>query len=248
MDVREMHENGVLFRCILQMVIGSPSYVYTENKKTTLPDNKEPTDDKIVEDNATEEPHPEKEVLPETDAAATTDKPLEQHTLTELDRLAWTVYKISEECFLVPKGYLRLNAKKIMYKNKTFAGVHDLFDLAHFFAATNNFFSFFFLQGLSQSDANKMSSYYHWRMPQSAQAISNYRKATALNWDGFLDEISTDIPNGCWRLRSTDGGFKVKLRNLLWPGFEFTYDCAEQQFKQGYFGSGIRQNDLLFLQ
>lgn len=164
--------------------------------------------------------------------------------LTELDRLAWTVSQIKKECWLVPKGALRLTSKKNIVRNPRFKGFSFFCDFAFF-----NLSAPPAPAGLSAQEATKLASYLHWRTPQSQQAISVFRRVTALNEDDFLDPVTDDLPKGCWRLRdklaSTD--MCVKIRSLLWRGFECVHWCDTPRFEQGYFGNGIRQNDLLFL-
>lgn len=173
------------------------------------------------EEEENEEEKDEKEQNEENENNGDEPPPVE-HPLTELDRLTWTVSKINEECLIVPKGSMILTSKKIMQKN-------------------NNF------NGLSRNNANQIEFYQHLRAPKDPYAISKYRKAAAMNNTEFLDPITSDLPNGCWKLRSNKNGLEVIIKNLLWPGYEFQYKVGEKNFIQGYCGNGVRQNDLLFL-
>lgn len=101
--------------------------------------------------------------------------------------------------------------------------------------------------GLSLSDANKLDSYLHCRTPRDPYAISKYRKVSASNDTDFLDGLSMDVPKGCWVLQKRENGLSVRIKNLLWEGYEFEYQVGTPNFYQGYFGLGIRQNDLIFI-
>lgn len=184
------------------------------------------------------------------DASNSGDEPPEiEYKLTELDRVSWTISKINDECYIVPINSLILTSSKIMQKNKNFSG-------------------------LTRNEANKLDCYLHFRTPKDPYSISKYRKATALNETEFLDPITNDLPKGiyffffiflydyfhrsltaflfcyyvgCWRLNSKKSGLEVSIKNLLWNGFEFKYQVGDTQYVEGYFGNGIRQNDLVFM-
>jgi len=187
---------------------GSPSFIYKEQKQQSANDNEEEEQDEDAED--------------QKDDNAGDEPPKPEFILTELDRLAWTIGKVNDECYIVPQNSMILTSSKIIQKN-------------------NNF------ETLSRSDANKLSSYLHFRTPRDPFAVSKYRKAAAMNDTEFLDPITTDLPRGCWRLQSKKAGLEVSIKNLLWHGFEFKYNVGEPQCAQAYFGQGIRQNDLIFM-
>jgi len=196
---------------VASLFMGSPSYMYDdkkkandENKEEEEVDNEIENKDENVDPNAGDEPPPI------------------EHTLTELDRLVWTINKMNEECQIVPQNAICLTSQKIMEKNLYF-------------------------KGLSIHQATKLSSYLHFRNPKDPYAISNFRKIGASNNSDFLDPIINDLPHGCWILKSYKTGLLIKMRNLLWPGFEFFYEAGSTNYQQGYFGYGIRRNDLVFL-
>jgi radial spoke head protein 9 len=150
------------------------------------------------------------------------EPPIVEHILTELDRLAWTIHKMNDECQIVPQNALCLTSQKMMEKNVYF-------------------------KGLSIHESKQLSSYLHFRNPKDPYAISKFRKIGASNETDFLDPITNDLPHGCWILKSYKQGLMTKIHNLLWPGFEFYYEAGSSTYQQGYFGYGIRRNDLVFL-
>jgi len=195
---------------IASSFLGSPAFIYSDEKK------------KAGDEDEEEEENEDKEDEENKDQNAGDFPPKVSPPLTELDRLTWTVWKIGDECCIVPRDSLLLSSSKLMQKNKGF-------------------------EGLSRNDANQLSSYLHYRTPRDPYSVSKYRKATAMNDTGFLDPITTDLPKGCWRLQSKKAGLDVSIKNLLWQGFEYKYQVGEVDGVQAYFGQGIRRNDLVFM-
>jgi len=187
---------------------GSPAFVYEERRAPS-------GDQEEEEENGGEEDREQ------TDQSGD-EPPKDDPKLTELDRLAWTIAKINDECCIVPRNSVLLTSSKMMQTNSGFAG-------------------------LSRRDANQLSSYLHLRTPRDPYSVSKYRKAAAINGTDFLDSIAGDLPTGCWKLQSKGAGLNVSIRNLLWHGFEFKYRVGDKDFVQSYFGHGIRQNDLVFM-
>mmetsp|Transcript_4502 Transcript_4502/g.3941 ORF Transcript_4502/g.3941 Transcript_4502/m.3941 type:complete len:299 (+) Transcript_4502:69-965(+) len=206
---------------IAAMFTGITSYVYEDEE---LKDKSENEDDENEDDENEEEANGgnEDEQDQEKKDSENDEPPKIEYKLRELARIAWTISSINDECCIVPKDSLVLTSSKIMQKNRNFTG-------------------------LNRNDANKLDSYLHFRTPRDPYSVSKYRKATAMNDTEFLDPITNDLPKGCWRLQSKSAGLEVNVKNLLWPGFEFKYCVGDSQYVQGYFGNGIRQNDLVFM-
>eukprot|EP01084_Bolivina_argentea_P081891 148289_1 len=192
---------------IASLFTGITSFVYEKQKKES--ENEDQEEDKEENDDEAENINED-------------EPPNTEYKLTELDRVAWTISKINDECCIVPQNSVLLTSSKIIEKNNHF-------------------------KALSRADANSLDSYLHFRTPRDPYAVSKYRKATAMNDTGFLDPITNDLPRGCWRLQSKKGGLEVSIKNLLWNGFQFKYNVGETQFIQAYFGNGIRRNDLVFM-
>jgi hypothetical protein len=198
---------------------GTTSHIY-ERKRKRNADGDDAEDDDEEEANADEDENDDRKG--NESGTIGDEPPAVVHKLTELDRLAWTISRISEECLLVCRGAMRLTSKKLIDRNPYF-------------------------RGLTKSEANSLESYLHWRTPSNPYSVSKYRKATAMNDSEFLDPITNDLPIGCWRLRALKNGLEVEIRNLLWSGFAFHYSPGNRHSVQAYFGYGIRQNDLVFM-
>mmetsp|Transcript_45956 Transcript_45956/g.73618 ORF Transcript_45956/g.73618 Transcript_45956/m.73618 type:complete len:302 (+) Transcript_45956:98-1003(+) len=209
---------------IASLFTGITSFVYADKKKKSENETDEEDEDKKANQAEEEEEEVEEDANGENkdDPDAADEPPEIEQKLTELDRVAWTISKINQECYIVPKNSILLTSSKLMQRNVNFSG-------------------------LSRNDANKLESYLHFRTPQSAYSVSKYRKATAMNDTDFLDAITEDVPNGCWKLKAKKSGLEISIKNLLWNGFEFKYSAGETQYIQSYFGYGIRQNDLVFM-
>jgi len=196
---------------IASLFTGSPSFIYVDKKQKSENEDEENEDEEKNEEDQEN-----------NDENAGDEPPKVEYKLTELDRLTWTVSKINDECYIVPRNSVILTSSKIMQKNKNF-------------------------EPLSRDNANKLDSYLHFRTPRDPYSVSKYRKVTAMNDTDFLDPITNDLPRGCWRLQSKKSGLEISIKNLLWHGFEFRYQAGNTPFIQGYFGNGIRRNDLVFM-
>lgn len=107
-----------------QRFTGTPSYIYPEPKNKNT-DNEE-TEEKTEETDTQDEDN--------ADDGKNDEPPPIVHKLTELDRLAWTVSKIDDECQIVPQGAIVLTCNKIMDKNVNFKGM-----MLFFFVCCNEF-------------------------------------------------------------------------------------------------------------
>jgi radial spoke head protein 9 len=65
--------------------------------------------------------------------------------------------------------------------------------------------------------------------------------------DVFLDDITSDLPKGCWSLVSDCSGGVVTIRSLLWPGYYAFHRVHTPVFGAAYVGYGIRNQDLPFM-
>eukprot|EP00483_Globobulimina_turgida_P009430 UN09449 len=122
---------------IASIFAGMASYVYEDEEIKSEKDDEENEEN---EEKANEE---------NKDNNDGDEPPQIEYKLTELDRLAWTISKINDECYIVPQNAVILTSSKIIQKNKNF-------------------------QGLSRSDANKLSSYLHFRTPRDPYSVSIY--------------------------------------------------------------------------
>lgn len=56
-----------------------------------------------------------------------------------------------------------------------------------------------------------------------------------------------DDVRGSWSLHHDKFKNRVTLRSLSYPGYTFYYDGAAQTFGGVYFGSGLKNTDLVFM-
>jgi len=157
---------------------------------------------------------------PEGEAEADEDNAVkkdEEPVLSELQRLSYAVNQISKDCFIAPKDYLRLTVDKE-------------------FVVDHNY------KGMSFEDARDFGSYVHLNQPDlkkiyDADAFSDINE--------ILKPIGEDLPNG-WKFRTNGSGYMV-LRNLTWEGFEFQTKAHSNNFAQGYFGNGLKREEINFM-
>lgn len=142
--------------------------------------------------------------------------------LTELERLAHTVVCIDQDTCVVPRGAFQMTPVGLIEKNKGF-------------------------EGLSPSDCAKLSSYLLMRDPQSEQTMKRIRKLGVSNNPDFLDGVTEDQPAGVWVAQVSEGLSQVRLRSLLWPGYEFKLQVDAGTYAGAYFGLGLKNDDVMFM-
>jgi hypothetical protein len=140
--------------------------------------------------------------------------------LVELERLAWTVSEIEKDTCLAPTGYYYFSAQSVIRKNGDFAGIP-----------------------LSASVTT--SNFQLFREPLVAKTLANRRANVNTNTLDFLDPVDR---TETWQVSASDGGMSVRLRSLLWPGFEFNVTKgANCRFQRLYVGYGDKNSDLPFM-
>jgi hypothetical protein len=144
-----------------------------------------------------------------------------ERELTELERLAAVVAQIEEDTCVVPVGALFLSPSGAIQNNDAFTGLGGA--------------------------ADTLASYSLLREPQHDRTLACIRKGGATNNVDFLDRIEDDQPTGTWQLQVSDGADVVRLRNLLWPGFEARGEAGSAAFARAYYGYGERNDDLMFM-
>jgi radial spoke head protein 9 len=95
--------------------------------------------------------------------------------LIEVDRLFYTVLAIENDCSIVPHGSFRLTEKHEVARNVAF-------------------------RGLSSEQTFKLECYMHFRNVQDAKKAKLLLEDDAVFQPNFLDDITTDLPKGCWSL------------------------------------------------
>ncbi|XP_035177633.1 radial spoke head protein 9 homolog isoform X2 [Oxyura jamaicensis] len=135
--------------------------------------------------------------------------------IKEEDRLIATIDQIDRAVGIIPRGAFVKTPLGSVHENRNF-------------------------EGLSLTEAKKMSSYFHFTEPVNLKNKTLLEKA---NWDpsiDFLDSLEHDIPQGSWTVQLEKGGTVVVLRSLLWPGLTFYHVPMTKQYGYVYFGTGAR--------
>lgn len=141
---------------------------------------------------------------------------------TELDRLAFVIRAIENDCAVIPIGAVKLTP------------AHEL-RIDHSF------------RGLTAEQANNLSNWQHFREPQNDEKKMSMQNEDAIFHKNFLDGLENDRPKGCWSVQCDDSKANVTVRNLLWPGFIGYHEARSPVFGYCYFGSGLKNVDLPFM-
>ncbi|XP_068254227.1 radial spoke head protein 9 homolog isoform X2 [Nyctibius grandis] len=102
-------------------------------------------------------------------------------------------------------------------------------------------------EGLSLTEAKKLSSYFHFTEPVNLKNKTLLEKADLDPSTDFLDSLEHDIPQGSWTVQLEKGGTVVVLRSLLWLGLTFYHIPMTKQYGYVYFGTGEKNLDLPFM-
>lgn len=166
-----------------------------------------------------EEEEPEPEEGDEEEKAPDPSK----RKLTELERLAHTVHCIDTDTCVVPRGAFILTPTGVIQKNKQFEGFP------------------------SRGELSSLSNYLLFRDPQSEHTLKRIRKLGVTNNPDFLDGVTEDQPAGVWVTQVDEGCTGVRMRSLLWPGYEFKMESGTPTFVGAYFGHGLKNEDVMFM-
>ncbi|XP_063079483.1 radial spoke head protein 9 homolog [Engraulis encrasicolus] len=152
------------------------------------------------------------------------DEAMEEVTvkLSEEKRVAATVFNIDQEVSVVPRGAYIKSPHGTVQKNRSF-------------------------EGLSFSEAGKLSSYLHFSEPKKQRKLSIMEMAESDPCKDFLDPLSEDIPKGMWSIQFERGSSACVLRSLLWLGLSFYHIPGTPQHGYIYMGTGIKNLDLPFM-
>ncbi|XP_053457532.1 radial spoke head protein 9 homolog [Nycticebus coucang] len=102
-------------------------------------------------------------------------------------------------------------------------------------------------EGLSLSEAKKLSSYFHFREPIELKNKTLLEKADLDPSLDFMDSLEYDIPKGSWSIQMERGNALVVLRSLLWPGLTFYHAPRTRNYGYIYVGTGEKNIDLPFM-
>jgi len=142
--------------------------------------------------------------------------------LTELHRLSALVRQIDAETSAVPRGSFRLDES----------------------GSVGPSFGF---RGLSVTAAQELRNWVHFRPSSDVDKLRAIASDDVQFHKEFLDSVETDLPLGCWNVRTSTAADAVFLRSLLWPGYSAFHLTGTDRFGGCYVGVGERKNDLAFL-
>lgn len=154
--------------------------------------------------------------------ASTVEEKVPPKNFTELDRLAYVVRAIEQDCSVVPEGAFRMTPGHEIARNRGFSG-------------------------LTTSDLGKLDKYFHFRNVQLIEKREQLDRDDALFSYDFLDPIVKDQPRGCWCVQVDSSGTLSSVRSLLWPGYFAYHQANTTQFGGVYLGDGIKNSDLAFM-
>lgn len=168
---------------------------------------------------AAEEPPKEEEEADEggekkakdSDASEDEEIKIPKRNLTELDRLTTVVFAIENDCQLCPEGAFRMTPEHQLKRNEAFTG-------------------------LSSAQSQKKGNYLHFRNAQTQAKKRLLEKPDAPFIHNFLENISREMPQGCWTLQTDESGETVSIRSLSWPGYQFFHKINTNKFGGMYIG------------
>lgn len=140
----------------------------------------------------------------------------------EEKRLAAVVHTIDKEVSVVPRGAFIKSPHGLVQTNRSF-------------------------EGLSFSETNKLSSFFHFTEPQKLKMKSILEMADLDPTIDFLDPLIEDIPKGSWSLQFERGSSVCVIRSLLWLGLTFFHVPMTPQHGYIYMGDGLKNLDLPFM-
>lgn len=146
----------------------------------------------------------------------------EGETFSEVHRLAHTVAKIHNDTAVVPRGAWIVTATHEIVRNRAF-------------------------EGAGNAAGGKLSSYFHFRRPDSDKRAAALDQPGIVPATDFLDPLSEDAPDGAWAVQGSASGSTVAVRSLVWPGYHFSHDVTTGAFAGQYFGDGLKNADIAFM-
>uniref|UniRef100_A0A7S3KNQ9 Radial spoke head protein 9 homolog n=1 Tax=Euplotes crassus TaxID=5936 RepID=A0A7S3KNQ9_EUPCR len=142
--------------------------------------------------------------------------------LTELDRLAFVVKAIENDCQVIPMGSVKLTPLHEVRKNEAFKGLDH----------TNGFLE---------------ESYLHFRSAQIKDKKDLNQKDDAIFRSDFLESIADDEIQGSWSVQPDTTKSQVIIKSLLWPGYLAYHKLKSKIFGGVYIGDGTKNVDLPFM-
>ena len=148
---------------------------------------------------------------------------LKKKNMTETDRLSFVVRTIDHDTSIVPVGAYKMLPINELRRN-------DLFE------------------GLNSDDLDKKEKYAHLRPVENQEKIDKIAMGRAVFDFDFLDSISDDPIKDTWSIQLDSTKTTCSLRSLVWPGYFAYCKANSDQFGGVYFGYGIKNVDIPFMQ
>jgi radial spoke head protein 9 len=148
---------------------------------------------------------------------------LRRKNLTESDRLSYIVRSIDNDTNIIPVGGMKMLPIREMRRN-------DLFS------------------GLTCDEIGEIGKYMHFRKPQYQNKIDLIAMGKATFDFNFLDNIQDTPIKNCWSVQINSSKTVSSIRSLLWPGYYAYHKANTDMFGGVYFGYGIRNVDIAFMQ
>ncbi|XP_038617085.1 radial spoke head protein 9 homolog isoform X2 [Tachyglossus aculeatus] len=153
------------------------------------------------------------------------DKTYEEEVVIQIKeeaRLVATIDQIDKAVAIVPRGALVKTPLGPVHVNRSF-------------------------EGLSVSEAKKLSSYFHFKEPVNLKTKTLLERADLDPAVDFLDSLEHDVPKGSWSIQMERGNSLLVLRSLLWPGLTFFHVPQTKNYGYFYVGTGEKNMDLPFM-
>jgi radial spoke head protein 9 len=142
--------------------------------------------------------------------------------VTELDRLAWTVRQIENDCQTVPQGAFKMTPLREIRRNEAF-------------------------EGLYKEEAFCLEKYQHFRAVQQKSKRDQIDRDEAIYNHEFLDDLVSDLPKLAWSIHKDTSETVALLRNQLWPGYFGFHRANTCVHGALYIGYAIKSLDLPFM-
>ena len=143
--------------------------------------------------------------------------------MTETDRLSYVVRAIDRDTSVAPVGGFKMMPINELRRN-------DLFE------------------GLNSEDLDKKEKYVHFRPVENQEKKDKIDMGKAVLDFEFLDSIVDDPIKDSWSIHVDSTRTISSLRSLIWPGYFAYCKANSNEFGGVYFGYGIKNIDIPFMQ
>lgn len=201
------------------LFVGKKEYQYLVVKDPSVEPAEEEADAVEPQRRSVDEDEDEEEAEAEEEEAPPKSR-LRQ--ISEAVRVACIVETINQDTAVVPRGAFLLNAQENVVKNRAF-------------------------EGLDTAEAGKLRNYLHFRPAEALEKKTLLEREHLSASLDFLDQLTDDIPHGCWTLQFDSLENAVLLRNLVWQGYTFFHVPNTLTFGGCYIGHGQKNMDLGFM-